>query len=53
MEILNEMTILMVTYTMMCFTDFVPDDDIKFGIGYVSCAIVVAYTFLNLGLLLI
>jgi hypothetical protein len=53
MKILNEVTVLLITYTMMCQTDFVPDDDIKFGIGYVSCAILVAHTLANLGLLLI
>ena len=40
MEVMNEETILILTYLLMCFTDFVPDVTTRGYIGYYSMAMV-------------
>ena len=36
MELLNEVLTMTIMYHIFCFTDFVPDEQIRFYIGY-SC----------------
>jgi hypothetical protein len=52
METFNEVVLLLIMYTMMCFTDFVPDLETQYGIGYVACSLVVAHLLVNLGIML-
>ena len=33
-EILNEVSCFMLMYHLICFTDFVPDPDIRYNLGY-------------------
>ena len=47
-DILNEVTIMFVLYCTMCFSPFVPEIEIKFLIGYISCLTVGAHLFINL-----
>lgn len=51
MELLNEVTIIFVLYTMICQTDWVPNDDVRFGIGFVTCGIISAHAAFNIILL--
>ena len=48
-EIFNEIAIMFVSYTVMCFSDFVPDPETRFYIGYVSIGIVCLHLLISLG----
>ena len=52
MEMFNECMLLLIMYTMMCFTDLVPDVRIQYKMGYISCVLVVGHLLVNLGLML-
>ena len=52
LETFNEVLLLLIMYTMMCFTDFVPDLETQYGIGYVACSLVVGHLLANLGIML-
>ena len=49
MEMLNEVLIMFTMYCMIIFTDFVPDVQVKFKVGYFECALITVhfavYTF--------
>jgi len=47
MEMLNEVVIMFVLYSMLCFTPFVEDVSMKFKVGYVVCSIVLLYFVFN------
>ena len=47
-DFLNEVTIMFVLYCTICFSPFVPDIEVKFLIGYISCITVVAHLCVNL-----
>ena len=51
MEILNECTIIMLTYGLMMFTDFVPDPETRFAIGWSYMAISLGNILVHLILL--
>jgi hypothetical protein len=53
MDIFSEYILLFVLYTMMLFSDFVPEIDMRFNIGYASIAIVSLHLFVNLILILV
>ena len=48
-EMFNEIIVIFVSYTVMCFSDFVPDPETRFYIGYVSIGIVCIHLFISLG----
>jgi hypothetical protein len=52
METFNEVVLLLIMYTMMCFTDFVPDLETQYGIGYVACSLVAGHLLVNLAIML-
>ena len=52
LETFNEVLLLLIMYTMMCFTDFVADLETQYSIGYVSCSLIVGHLLANLGIML-
>ena len=52
MEVFNECMLLLIMYTMLCFTDFVPDVKMQYNVGYVSCTLLVGHLLVNLALML-
>ena len=48
MEYFNETIIMMVMYCLICFTDFVPDQETKSTIGLVCEVIVIFHIAFNL-----
>ena len=52
LETFNEVLLLLIMYTMMCFTDFVPDLETQYSIGYVACSLVVGHLLDNLEIML-
>jgi hypothetical protein len=49
MEIMNEETVLILTYLLMCFTDFVPDPETRSDVGRVYMLVAIT----NIGVHLI
>ena len=52
-EIFNEVILMSVLYTMMLFTDFVPEVETKVLIGWLSCFLVALHFIVNLAIMLI
>ena len=52
METFNEIMILLIMYTMMCFTDFVADLETQYKVGFVSCGLVVGHLLINVSIML-
>jgi hypothetical protein len=52
MELFNEVILILVLYTMMCFTQFVPEVDTREKIGYVSSGLVALHFLVNLAIML-
>ena len=52
MELFNEVILVCVLYTMMCFTQFVPEVETKEKVGYVSSGLVALHFLVNLGIML-
>ncbi len=52
METFNEVMILFIMYTMMCFTDFVPEIETQYKVGYISCGLVVSHLLINISIML-
>ena len=48
LEIFNEVILMLIMYTFMCFTDFVAYLETQFAVGYVSCGLVVFHLLVNL-----
>ena len=48
LEFFNELILMLVLYTMLCFSPFVHDVNVKFYLGYVSIAIVALHLLINL-----
>ena len=40
LEYFNEIIIMFVIYNMICFTAFVPDPEVKFNLGYMTCGLI-------------
>ena len=53
MEIFNEVILMLVLYTMMCFTDFVPEIETKMLIGWVACTLVALHFSINLTIMVL
>lgn len=51
LEMFNECVLLLIMYTIICFTDFVPTIEIRFRIGYLSCALIMIHLLVNLTIL--
>ena len=52
-EVMNECTILLLGYCMMCFTDFVPEPETRSNIGLLYMGITVGNVFVHLTFLVI
>ena len=52
MEMLNEVLVMFTMYTMIIFTDFVPDVPVKFNVGYFVCGLLTLYVVFCLALVL-
>ena len=52
MEIFNEINLMLVLYTMMCFTPLVPSIETRLLIGWVACGLVASHLFINLSIML-
>ena len=50
-EIFNEIIIMLIMYTNLCFTNFVHDPVLRFNIGYVTITIVSIHLLLSLSLI--
>ena len=53
MEILNEETILLLSYLLMCFTDFVSEPEIRSYVGYVYICVAILNITVHLVCLLL
>ena len=53
MEVFSEVILMMVLYTMMLFTDFAPDLEVRPYIGYVSIAFVAIHLIVCFGIMII
>ena len=51
MERFNEIILMLVLYTMFCFTSWVPSIEVKLPVGYVACALVFLHFVTNLFLM--
>ena len=47
----NEMFILMTLYTFMCFSDLVPDAEMRYNVGFACFALVSFYLIINVMLI--
>jgi hypothetical protein len=52
MELFNETIITLITYSIMCFTDFVPKPNNRYELGYVSIALICIHFVVNISILL-
>ncbi len=52
-DLFNEVIIVLTLYTMMCFTFFIPDEIMRFYLGYFSCFLVVIHLLVNLSIMLV
>ena len=52
MEIFNEIILVLTLYTIMCFSDWLGDVELKMKIGYMACAFVGFHFLLNLVLII-
>ena len=43
MEVMNECTIIVLLYGLMCFTDFVPSPETRSGIGLVYIGVTITF----------
>ena len=50
-DFFNEIIIVLTLYTMMCFTNFLPDQMMQFNVGYASCFLVVTHLIINLSIM--
>ena len=53
MELFSECILMMIMYTMMMFTDFVPDLDTRQYIGYASIFLVAIHLLVSFGVMII
>ncbi len=47
-EIFNEIVLMIIMYTIICFSEFVPDVEIRFAIGYITIFMVVLHLAVNI-----
>jgi hypothetical protein len=51
LEYLNEIIIMLVLYTIICFSQFVPDPEARYMMGFVCIVIVASHLLINLWLI--
>ena len=51
-EIFNEIVMLLLLYTFISFTDWVPNLETKFKLGYVACGLIVLHLMINIFIML-
>ena len=49
-ELLNEVFTMFIMYGTFLFTDYVPDANVKFNLGYLFSALIILHLILNLGI---
>ena len=47
-EVLNEITVLLSSYTLFCYSDFVPDPYTRYQVGWASIGIILLNLAMNL-----
>ena len=47
-ELFNETVLMFVMYTMICFSPFVPDVNVRFYIGYITIFVVSLHLAINI-----
>ncbi len=47
----NEILIVFTLYTILCFSHFLPNEIVKFILGYVSCLLIIVHLLINLFLM--
>ena len=50
-EYFNELILMMVLYTMLCFSPWISDVELKFNIGYICIGFVVIHLLVNLSII--
>ena len=50
-EYFNEIILMAVLYTFICFSPFVPDVEVRFSIGYISIATVSLHLLVNFAII--
>ena len=48
MEIFNEVILMVVMYTIICFSPLVPDVEVRFNIGYICMIAISSHLVVNL-----
>ena len=51
-EIFNEVVMILILYTFISFTDWVPSLEAKFKLGYLSCGLIVLHLLINIFIML-
>ena len=51
-EIFNEIVMILLLYTFISFTDWVPNLEAKFKLGYVACGLIVLHLMINIFIML-
>lgn len=49
--LVNEILIMFTLYTILCFSHFLPNEFVKFIVGYVSCLLIIVHLLVNLSLM--
>jgi hypothetical protein len=52
MELFNEAMVTLIMYSIICFTDFIPDINIRYQLGYVSIILICIHFTVNVVVLL-
>ena len=53
MELFNEVLLILLLYTMMCFTPWISDVETKYQTGYLSCLLVAFHFVFNISIMLV
>ena len=51
-EIFNEIVMTLLLYTLISFTDWVPNMEAKFKLGYITCSLIVLHLMINIFIML-
>jgi len=51
MELFNEAMMTLIMYSILCFTDFIPDPNNRYQVGYVSIALISLHFTVNIAIL--
>ena len=53
MELFNEVVFLLILYTILCFSDWLGDEELQLKIGFVSCSLICIHLGLNFLLIIV